>query len=290
VTTDNSGHVLGFVEKGQGGPGWISAGVYLLKPSCIGFIAPGQSASIEQDAFPQLTEQGSLCAFRARARFLDIGTPESYAQAGRFLLGLDADSTQQQCAVFLDRDGTVIVDKHYLHDPNDVELLPGAAKGMRRLADLGLRLVLISNQSGVGRGYFGRGDVERVHGRLLDLLEPHGVSLDALYVCPHAPDEGCRCRKPEPGLFEQTGERYGMEFKGVPAVGDSVRDLVACVAAGCEPHLVLTGKAEGLRGRPLPEGFPPNTVVHLDLTAFADFLTRREAPEVQARRPDTLMP
>jgi D-glycero-D-manno-heptose 1,7-bisphosphate phosphatase len=83
---------------------------------------------------------------------------------------------------------------------------------------------------------------------------------------------GCRCRKPEPGLFEQIGERFGVDLRGVPTVGDTVRDLVAGVAVGCVPHLVLTGKAAIYKGRALPDSFPAGTFVHDDLAAFAEYL------------------
>jgi len=96
--------------------------------------------------------------------------------------------------------------------------------------------------------------------------------IDAVFYCPHSPDEGCRCRKPSPGLFEQIAERFGVDLKGVPVVGDGLRDLQAGAAAGCEPHLVLTGKGAALRGQPLPPEFPPGTRVHEDLGAFADWL------------------
>ena len=109
-----------------------------------------------------------------------------------------------------------------------------------------------------------------------------GGRVDAIFYCPHAPDESCRCRKPEPGLFEQIGERYSLDLADIPAVGDSQRDLVAAVSAGCEPHLVLTGKAAAFRGRPLPDSFPANTVVHADLAAFAEHLIGQEARPSQA--------
>jgi D-glycero-D-manno-heptose 1,7-bisphosphate phosphatase len=114
-----------------------------------------------------------------------------------------------------------------------------------------------------------------MHAKMHTMLAAVGGKVDAIFYCPHAPDEVCHCRKPEPGLFEQIGERYGIDLKGLPAVGDSQRDLVAAYAAGCAPHLVLTGKSEGFRDRPLPEGYPPNTVVHQDLSAFADHLVAR---------------
>lgn len=241
VTTNTSGRVLGFVEKGQGGPGWINAGMYLLRPSCLEDIAPGQSASIEQDVFPHLAEQGALCAYRARARFLDIGTPESYARAGRFLLGRDEQVAPPQPAVFLDRDGTVIVQKHYLHNPAEVELLPGAVTGLRHMAALGLPLVLVTNQSGVGRGLFSRGDVERVHGRLIELLENEGVRLDGFYLCPHAPEDGCGCRKPQPGLIARAAGELDLAPEQSFVIGDKPCDVGLGLVVNATTILVTSG-------------------------------------------------
>lgn len=262
VTTGVDGVVRGFAEKGQGGAGWISAGVYLLRPGSLDAVEPGQRASLEREVFPALAAQARLCAYRARARFLDIGTPESYASAGRFLLGLPLQGPLLP-AVFLDRDGTVIAEKHYLHDPAEVELLPGAAEGLRRLAALGLPLVLVSNQSGVGRGYFSRSDVDRVHGRLLELLEAQGARLDALYVCPHAPDQQCSCRKPLPGLIDRAAAELGLDPAESFVIGDKPCDVdlglvvnattflvttgygAAHASAGdCRPHHVVSGLAE----------------------------------------------
>jgi D-glycero-D-manno-heptose 1,7-bisphosphate phosphatase len=102
-----------------------------------------------------------------------------------------------------------------------------------------------------------------------------GGRIDAVFYCPHSPDEGCQCRKPLPGLFEQIGDRFGVDLKLTPVVGDSLRDLQAGAAVGCAPHLVLTGKGGALRGQPLPGTFPANTQVHEDLAAFADWLIAR---------------
>jgi D-glycero-D-manno-heptose 1,7-bisphosphate phosphatase len=104
------------------------------------------------------------------------------------------------------------------------------------------------------------------------MLAAVGGRVDAIFYCPHTPDDRCRCRKPDPGLFEQISERFGIDLRGVPAVGDSPRDLIAGAALGCASHLVLTGKAAGLRGLPLPDIYPSDTRVHEDLTAFADYL------------------
>jgi D-glycero-D-manno-heptose 1,7-bisphosphate phosphatase len=116
-----------------------------------------------------------------------------------------------------------------------------------------------------------------MHTKMLKALAAHGGRIDAIFFCPHTPDDNCTCRKPLPGLFEQIGERFGVDLHGVPAVGDSLRDVQAGALVGCEPHLVLTGKGEAYRGRPLPDTFPVGTRLHEDLGAFADALIARPA-------------
>jgi histidinol-phosphate phosphatase family protein len=138
-------------------------------------------------------------------------------------------------AVFLDRDGTVMADRHFLADPAGVELLPGAAAGLRRMRDLGAALVVVTNQSGVGRGYFDLGAVERVNDRLRELLAAEGIELDGIYVCPHGPDEGCACRKPEPGLFLQARDELGLDLGASFVVGDREVDVEAGRRLGATP-------------------------------------------------------
>jgi D-glycero-D-manno-heptose 1,7-bisphosphate phosphatase len=179
--------------------------------------------------------------------------------------------------VILDRDGTINQDSdEYIKSADEWVALPGALDAIARLNHAGWHVVVASNQSGLGRGLFEVSELNDIHDRMHQQLAAVGGRIDAVFYCPHAPGDTCRCRKPELGLFEQIGERYGISLKGVPAVGDSVRDLVAAVALGCEPHLVLTGKGEVYRGRELPDAFPPNTHVHADLGAFAEFLLTQE--------------
>ncbi len=180
--------------------------------------------------------------------------------------------------VILDRDGTINQDSdEYVKSADEWTPLPGALEAIARLNHAGWHVVVASNQSGLGRGLFDVSAFNEIHAKMHKLLAAVGGRIDAVFYCPHGPDEGCRCRKPEPGLFEQIGERYGLDLHGVPAVGDTARDMVAGMAVGCEPHLVLTGKAEAYRGRSLPDTFPPATQVHDDLGAFADFLIARQA-------------
>lgn len=243
VDVDGQGRVLAFREKGFNGPGWINAGVYLLRSEALAGIEPGLNASIETEVFPQLANSGQLGAFQVQGRFLDIGTPESYGAAGRFLRGIGPETGHR--AVFLDRDGTVIKEQNYLHDPDGVELLPGAAEGLRQMQALGLLLVLVTNQSGVGRGYFGRDAVERVHGRLLELLEAQGVDLDAIYLCPHTPDEACSCRKPLPGLILRASTDLGIDPAQSFVIGDKPCDVDLGLVVNATTFLVTTGYGAG---------------------------------------------
>ena len=240
---NGSGRVLAFREKGLAGPGLINAGVYLLRPGALSGIQPGTSASIENAVFPQLAQAGTLGGFQVRGRFLDIGTPESYIAAGRFLRGVRPEDGRG--AVFLDRDGTVIAERHYLHDPAGVELLPGAAAGLRAMQSLGLRLVLVTNQSGVGRGFFGRAAVECVHGRLLELLEHEGVDLDAIYLCPHTPEESCSCRKPLPGLIQRAADDLGLDPTRSFVIGVKACDVDLGLIVSATTFLVTTGHGAG---------------------------------------------
>ncbi len=185
--------------------------------------------------------------------------------------------------VILDRDGTINEDSaEFVKTPSEWQPLPGALEAIARLNHAGWHVVVATNQSGLGRGLFDVASLNAMHAKMHTMLAAVGGRVDAIFYCPHAPDEGCRCRKPEPGLFEQIGERYGIDLKGMPAVGDAQRDLVSAVAAGCEPHLVLTGKAAAYRGRPLPEGYPLDTIVHEDLAAFVEYLVMQDVRPSQA--------
>ncbi len=144
--------------------------------------------------------------------------------------------------VLLDRDGTVIVDKHYLSDPGLVEFLPGAVKGLRRMSESGWGLVLLTNQSGVGRGYFDEESVARVHGRLREMLENEGLRLKGIYHCPHAPEDHCSCRKPAAGMAEQAAADLGLELRNCVVVGDKEADVRLGRNIGALSILVRTGK------------------------------------------------
>ncbi|MDE2607673.1 MAG: D-glycero-beta-D-manno-heptose 1,7-bisphosphate 7-phosphatase [Burkholderiales bacterium] len=178
--------------------------------------------------------------------------------------------------VILDRDGTINFDSdEYIKTPEEWQPLPGALEAIARLNHAGWHVAVASNQSGLGRGLFDIGALNAIHAKMHKALAAHGGRIDAVFYCPHTPDDNCSCRKPQPGLFEQIGERFGIDLRTTHVVGDTPRDLQAGAVLGCQPHLVLTGKAVGLDAQALPEGYPPGTRVHQDLAAFADWLIAR---------------
>lgn len=143
--------------------------------------------------------------------------------------------------VVLDRDGTIIMERHYLSDPEDVALVPGAVQGLRHLAEIGLGLVVITNQSGIGRGYFDETCLGLVHQRMAELLEARGVRLNGIYFCPHTPDDDCGCRKPRRGLLELAAKEHGFEPRACFVVGDKACDIELGQQVGATTFLVSTG-------------------------------------------------
>ena len=124
----------------------------------------------------------------------------------------DAGAPARRRAVFTDRDGTLNPDFHYLSEPDRYEFLPGVVEGIRLLREHGFLVICVTNQSGVGRGYFTRERLEEIHARIRDRLKPHGTEIDAFYYCPHRPEDGCRCRKPSTELFERAVAEWGIDL------------------------------------------------------------------------------
>jgi D-glycero-D-manno-heptose 1,7-bisphosphate phosphatase len=135
--------------------------------------------------------------------------------------------------LFLDRDGTVIEECGYLSDPELVRLLPGAAKALAALADQGWKLIVVSNQSGVGRGLITPQQMEAVQGRFLELMQYHGIPIAASYFCPHTPDDRCQCRKPSPFLLERAAREHSLDLHASFMIGDREGDIVCGQNAGC---------------------------------------------------------
>lgn len=147
-------------------------------------------------------------------------------------------------AIFLDRDGTINVEINYLIAPSDLVLLPGVGDALRRAHEAGYLLVVVTNQSGVARGYFTITEVEALHDHLQRKLLPYQVQLDAFYLCPHHPDHGdglCDCRKGAPGMLLQAASDYHIDLSSSWMIGDKMSDVEAGINAGCRSILVRTG-------------------------------------------------
>jgi D-glycero-D-manno-heptose 1,7-bisphosphate phosphatase len=136
-------------------------------------------------------------------------------------------------AIFLDRDGTVIEERGYLRDPEGVQLLPGAAEALARLAENGWKLIVVSNQSGVGRGLIPPDRMEQVHQRFLAVLGQSGVPVGASYICPHIPEDHCECRKPSPFLLHRAAREHGLDLSASWMIGDREGDILCGRNAAC---------------------------------------------------------
>jgi len=156
--------------------------------------------------------------------------------------------------------------------------IKGALEAVSRLNHAGWHVAVATNQAGIGRGMIDMASVNAVHAHMNQLLMAQGGRVDAVFFCPHTPEEQCECRKPLPGMMLDIGRRYGVDLKLVPMVADTLRDLLAARAAGCEPHLVLTGRAESIGDEQLHEMLEqvPGARAHADLGAFVEFLLQRD--------------
>jgi len=180
--------------------------------------------------------------------------------------------------VILGRDGILNVYREdHVKSPEEWQPEPGALEAVARLNHAGWHTVVATNQSGIGRGMIDMASINAVHQRMMQCLAEVGGRVDAVFFCPHTPEDHCECRKPRPGLMRQIGQRYGLDLRTVPMVCDTLRDLQAARAAGCEPHLVRSGRAAALDAAQLADivAQVPGTEVHDDLGAFVDFLLQR---------------
>jgi len=172
--------------------------------------------------------------------------------------------------IILDRDGVINQDSDaFVKNPDEWIALPGSLQAIARLTQAGWKVVVATNQSGLARGLFDMDTLTAIHTKMRRELAAVGGSIDAVFLCPHGPDDNCSCRKPRPGMFEQIGRRYDIDLAGVPAVGDSLRDLQASSSVGCSPWLVQTGNGKKTLAK---GGLPDNTRVCEDLSAVADTL------------------
>jgi D-glycero-D-manno-heptose 1,7-bisphosphate phosphatase len=181
--------------------------------------------------------------------------------------------------VILGRDGVLnsYRDDH-VKDPSEFEPLPGALEAIARLNHVGWHVVVATNQAGVGRGMIDMASLNAVHSHMMKLVLAAGGRIDAVFICPHTPEDHCECRKPNPGMMKQIALRWGVNLAKVPMVGDSLRELTTAVNAGCLPHLVCTGRAAMVKPEEIAQwrDLVPSVQVHADLPAFAEALIEQD--------------
>ena len=181
--------------------------------------------------------------------------------------------------VILGRDGTINEEReNYVKSADDWVPLPGALDAIARLNHAGWHVVVATNQPGLGGGLFDMTALSEVHLKMNALLKTPGGRIEAVFICPHTPDDGCNCRKPKPGMFLQIGARYGADLSHVPAVGNALHDAQAGLAAGCPAHFVRTGQGALLDDAALANllAAAPGVQVHADLPAFVEALLQHE--------------
>lgn len=172
--------------------------------------------------------------------------------------------------IILDRDGVINEDSDdYIKSPEEWVPIPGSLEAIARLTRAGYRIAVATNQSGLARGLFDRDALQRIHDKMRGAVAAAGGEIAAIFFCPHGPDDGCACRKPQPGLLRDIGAHFHVDLGGVSAVGDSLRDVQAAQAVGARPILVRTGKGENtvMRGEGLA-----GVDIYADLAAAADAL------------------
>ncbi|MFN0039165.1 MAG: D-glycero-beta-D-manno-heptose 1,7-bisphosphate 7-phosphatase [Burkholderiales bacterium] len=165
--------------------------------------------------------------------------------------------------VILDRDGVINQDSdQFVKNTSEWKALPGSLEAIARLNHSGYRVVIASNQSGIGRGLLDMGALNAINDKMYRALAHVGGHIDALFYCPHAAEANCECRKPKAGMFQDIAQRFNVDLTGLPSVGDSLRDLQASVTVGARPILVLTGKGVKTRAA---GGLPEGTATYADL-------------------------
>jgi D-glycero-D-manno-heptose 1,7-bisphosphate phosphatase len=181
-------------------------------------------------------------------------------------------------AVFLDRDGTINVEVQYLSQVEDFQFIPGVPWALKRLKDAGFLLVVVTNQSGIGRGYYDEAALDSIHSHMHADLAKFGAPIDACYFCPHHPEHAtgdyrreCGCRKPLPGMLQRAAQDLDIDLAASFMIGDKLADVEAGIAAGCTALLVLTGY-----GRAQASGLPEGVQAYPDLLAAAEAILARD--------------
>lgn len=240
-----NGYITAFREKdpSASGPALINGGVYLIDRQILQLITG--KCSIESDVFPRLVADGLLEGEEYQGYFLDMGLPETYAQAKA-----EVPSRRQRPGAFMDRDGVLNVDLGYTYKPTDLRWVEGACEAVRALNDAGYFVIVVTNQAGVARGYYDEADVLAFHVEMRLQLAAYGAHIDAFYHCPYHPDASTDRfrhadhpeRKPNPGMILKAFEEWPIRRDGSFLIGDRQSDLDAAAAAGL-PGFLFQGNS-----------------------------------------------
>jgi D-glycero-D-manno-heptose 1,7-bisphosphate phosphatase len=185
--------------------------------------------------------------------------------------------------VILDRDGVINYDSDkFIKSPAEWIPIPGSLEAIARLNQAGYRVVVSTNQSGVARRLLDISTLNAIHQKMHSAAQLVGAHIDAIFFCPHAADDNCDCRKPKAGMLHTIAQRFDVSLKGVPSVGDSLRDLQAGFVVGCVPYLVLTGKGKKTQEK---GGLPPGTVTFPNLAATVDYLLTHDSKSMPEELP-----
>jgi D-glycero-D-manno-heptose 1,7-bisphosphate phosphatase len=185
--------------------------------------------------------------------------------------------------VILDRDGVINYDSDkFIKSPAEWIPIPGSLEAIARLNQAGYRVVVSTNQSGIARRLLDISTLNAIHQKMHTAAQQLGAHIDAIFFCPHSADDNCDCRKPKAGMLHTIAQRFDISLKGVPSVGDSLRDLQAGFVVGCIPYLVLTGKGKKTEEK---GGLPPGTMAFPDLAATVDYLLKQESKPLPEESP-----
>ncbi len=271
IISDDNKAVVNWISKEENRPRWyknrVNAGIHVLDPIVldneyiqadkVGQIVDGKVYKVDLDRqiLKPLCGSGRLFCYDSPEYVSDMGSPDRYERVCRdYADGVVTarNLRNKQKAIFLDRDGTINKEVGFLRNIDDLELLPGAADAIRRINNLGYLAVVITNQPVVARGELTFQQLEEIHRKLETLLGNEGAYINDLYYCPHHPDKGfpgevtelkvsCECRKPKPGLLLRAAEDYNIDLSESWMIGDSERDILAGIAAGCKTALIGEG-------------------------------------------------
>lgn len=250
VDMDAAGRILRFVEKPKPEDVFTdlaNAGVMVVEPWVIDMIPPDVFFNFGRDLFPMLLEKGVAMYGLAAPEdtfVMDIGSHATYDRAQQdWPAHLRARQMIPQPAIFIDRDGVINRNRpDYVKSWAEFEFLPGAIEALRRLCEPGWPIIIVSNQSAVGRGIVAQQTVDEIHARMVAAIRRAGGRVDDVLYCPHAPQDRCDCRKPQPGLLYRAAERHNIDLSRSYMIGDAACDVEAACAAGCAPVVVRSGR------------------------------------------------